>query len=237
MAEAGARFLVFIDDDMHPQAGWLAALLSTQRATGAAVVAGPVLAEYEAEPDEYVTAGRFFVRRRLPTGTRLDVAASGNMFLDLPQITSYDVSFNLRFGLLGGSDHLFSRELSRRGALMVWCDEAITYDRVPAGRMTKEWVLRRQFRSGNSQILVSLTLCDSRTERAKVRLQTTFGGITRILAGGLRSAVGLLTGSVRHRARGQRTLRRGAGMLAGAYGHAYVEYARPQEPARAGIGA
>jgi succinoglycan biosynthesis protein ExoM len=226
LREAGSRFLVFIDDDMHPEEGWLAALLRTQASSGAAVVAGPVLPEYEAEPDEWVSAGRFFVRRRLPTGTRLDVAASGNMLLDLPQVAAYGVQFDHRFGLLGGSDHLFSRTLARLGALMVWCDEAITFDRVPASRMTRRWILRRAFRSGNSQVLASLVLSASPSERLKVRLMATVGGSARILAGELRAGAGALTGATVHRARGKRMVRRGAGMIAGAYGHAYVEYAR-----------
>ena len=228
LREAGGRFLVFIDDDMHPDRGWLAAMLHTQQVTGAAVVAGPVFPEYEAEPDAWVRAGRFFVRRRMPTGTPLDVAASGNMLLDLPQIAALGMQFDDRFGLLGGSDRLFSRALARRGALMVWCDEAITFDRVPVSRMTRKWVLRRAFRGGNSQILVSLALCDSRLERFAARAQATVGGAARIVAGALRFVAGVAGGGVVHRARGLRLQHRGAGMLAGAFGHAYVEYARPQ---------
>jgi succinoglycan biosynthesis protein ExoM len=235
--EARARVLVFIDDDMHPEKGWLAAMLRTQRDTGAAVVAGPVFAEYEAEPDAWVTAGRFFVRRRLPTGSKLTVAASGNMLLDLPQIASYGVTFDDRFGLLGGSDHLFSRSLAHKGALMVWCDEGITWDRVPASRMSRKWILRRQFRSGNSQILVSLALAESRAQRAAVRVRTTPAGVARVVGGGARCVLGVVTASVVHRALGQRTMRRGMGMLAGAFGHAYVEYARPVTGVPAGKGA
>jgi succinoglycan biosynthesis protein ExoM len=237
MAEAGTRYLAFIDDDMHPDDGWLSALLGTAHATGAAVVAGPVFPEYEAEPDEWVTAGRFFVRRRMPSGTPLDVAASGNMLLDLPQIAGFGIEFDARFGLLGGSDHLFSRALARRGARMVWCDEAIAFDRVPAARATRKWVLRRAFRSGNSQILVSLALCESRLERVRVRTRATVGGAARIGTGIGRAGVGAVTGATVHRARGRRMQHRGAGMLAGAFGHAYVEYARPQSSATTAIAA
>lgn len=228
LREANARFLVFIDDDMHPETGWLAAMLHTQQTTGAAVVAGPVFPEYEVEPDAWMKAGRFFVRRRMPTGTPLEVAASGNMLLDLEQINACGLQFDHRFGLLGGSDYMFTRTLARRGVLMVWCDEAVTFDRVPVTRMTREWVLRRAFRSGNSQILVSLALRHSRLERFAVRARATVGGIARIVAGIVRHAAGVVSGSLVHRARGRRLQHRGAGMLAGAFGHAYVEYARAE---------
>jgi succinoglycan biosynthesis protein ExoM len=227
LREAGCRFLVFIDDDMHPSDGWLAALLATQRETGAALVAGPVISEYDAEPEDWVLAGRFFIRRRLPTGTALQVAATNNMLLDLNQINDFEMSFDDRFGLIGGSDHLFTRTLARRGAVMVWCDEAITIDRVPVSRLTRSWVLRRAFRLGNSESLVRLALCRTRGQRIEARMRATTAGTVRIVGGGLRWAFGLVTGSLVHRARGQRAVHRGAGMVSGAYGHAYAEYARP----------
>lgn len=227
LREAGAGLLVFIDDDMHPEEGWLAAMVRTQQATGAAVVAGPVFADYEAAPDEWIRAGRFFARRRMPTGTPLDVAASGNMLLDLAQVTALGVEFDDRFGLLGGSDHLFTRVLAARGASMVWCDEGITFDRVPVSRMTREWVLRRAFRTGNSEVLVSLALSSSGLERAVVRLRASAGGIVRVVVGALQFLFGVTGRAVVHRARGLRMQHRGAGMVAGAFGHAYVEYARP----------
>jgi succinoglycan biosynthesis protein ExoM len=237
LREAGARFLAFIDDDMHPGPGWLSALMHTQQATGAAVVAGPVLAEYETEPDDWIRGGRFFVRRRMPTGVALDVAASGNMLLDLPQIDAIGLHFDERFGLLGGSDHLFSRTLARRGIAMVWCDEAIAFDRVPADRMTPTWVLRRAFRSGNSQILVSLALCENRLDRMTVRARAAVGGTARIGVGTMRYFLGVVSRSVVHRARGQRMQHRGYGMLAGVVGHAYAEYARAQVAAPGVVGA
>jgi succinoglycan biosynthesis protein ExoM len=227
LRDAGSRFLVFIDDDMHPNQGWLAALRATQRASGAALVAGPVISEYDAEPEDWVLAGRFFIRRRLATGTPLEVAATNNMLLDLDQIRRHGVTFDDRFGLLGGSDHLFTRSLAQRGALMVWCDEAITIDRVPVSRLTRTWVLRRAFRLGNSESLVTVALCRTRAQRLVARLRATLAGGARIGVGGMRWGVGIVTGSLVHRARGQRAVHRGAGMVAGAYGHAYAEYGRP----------
>ena len=40
----------------------------------------------------------------------------------------------------------------------------------------------------------------------------------------MRATVGRLTGSLPHRARGERTAARGRGMLAGAFGKVYDEY-------------
>lgn len=223
----GDTVLIFIDDDEHPEAGWLSALVRTQLATGAAAVAGAVLSEYEAPPDEWLTAGRFFDRRRLPTGTKIDVAATNNLLLDLSQINPLGLRFDTALGLTGGSDTLFTRQLVRSGLVMVWCDEAIVIDRVPASRLNREWVLKRAFRSGNSSVRVSLMLCTSPFQRGALRLQHTLRGALRIVGGGLRIILGEVAGSIAHRSRGRRAISRGAGMLAGAYGGVYAEYSRP----------
>jgi succinoglycan biosynthesis protein ExoM len=224
---AGDRgLLIFIDDDEHPLTGWLSALLTTHAATGAAAVAGAVVSEYESAPDEWLVAGRFFDRRRPPTGTRIDVAATNNLLLDLSQVAALGLRFDDAFGLTGGSDTLFTRHLVRAGRSMVWCNEAIVVDRVPAARLTREWVLKRAFRSGNTAVRVSLVLAGSPAERTMIRVTASLRGSLRIAGGGLRVGLGALTGSIVHRARGRRAISRGAGMLNAAYGRVSAEYAR-----------
>ena len=80
----------------------------------------------------------------------MEVAATNNLLLDLGRIRALGLEFDERFGLSGGSDTLFTRPLVARGGRMVWCDEAMVVDNVPAGRLTRDWVLRRALRSGNS---------------------------------------------------------------------------------------
>lgn len=67
-------------------------------------------------------------------GTRRGVSATNNLLLDLQQIHELDLRFDERFGLTGRSDTLFTRQLAKRGALMLWCDEATVIDRfLPRG--------------------------------------------------------------------------------------------------------
>jgi GT2 family glycosyltransferase len=227
LQEAGSSaLLVFIDDDEVPSAQWLARLAGLQRATGAAAVVGPVISEYEHEPDPWIEAGQFFARRRLPTGARLEVAATNNLLLDLRQIRALGLSFDERFGLSGGSDTLFTRQLVRRGGSMLWCDEAVVVDRVPASRLTRSWVLRRALRSGNSAARVSLELASGGAARLSARGASLGSGSLRLLGGSMRLAAGLVGGSARHQAKGIRTAARGLGMASGAFGYVYSEYRR-----------
>ncbi len=223
---ADASLLVFVDDDEHPEPGWLAALLGTYRQTGAGVVAGAVVSAFDVEPDAWLAAGRFFDRRRLPTGTPIDVAATNNLLLDLAQMPA-DVRFDEAFGLTGGSDTMLTRTLHRRGVAMVWCDDAVVVDRVPASRLTRSWVLARARRSGNSDVRVAVALAPPGPRRWWVRAAGIGRGVLRVVGGAGRSVVGRLTGSAEHDARGQRSLARGRGMIGAATGSVVAEYARP----------
>ena len=231
---AGDDVLVFLDDDERPGPGWLQHLLETRAATGCAGVVGPVVSSFAAPPDPWIAAGRFFDRRRLPTGTVLDVAATNNLLLDLRQVRAAGTAFDERFGLSGGSDTLFTRQLVAAGLRLLWCDEAVVTDVVPPSRATRSWVLRRALRSGNGWVRVALAMTPSAAGRARVRAVLTARGTVRAAGGGGRLLLGALVGRVDLRARGLRTAARGTGMLLGACGWTYVEYRRP---AAAAVGA
>lgn len=226
---AGADFdaLIFIDDDERPTQFWLAAMIDTYRSSACAAVVGPVVSEFDGEPDDFVGAGRFFARRRLPTGTEVDVAATNNLLLDLHQVRAWGLGFDEAFGLSGGSDTLFTAQVVQRGGVMIWCDEALVVDRVPADRLRKRWVLRRAFRSGNSRSRVDVKIASSAAQRLLIRLQRTATGAVRCAGGGAHLAIGILTRSMPRRARGLRTMARGLGMSSGAWGYVYHEYRRP----------
>jgi hypothetical protein len=223
---AGARLLTFIDDDERPAEGWLAHLLETWAATGAAAVAGVVLTEFAGELDPWIRAGDFFARRRMPTGTEIDVAASGNLLLDLEQVRRFGVRFESALGLGGGEDNLFSRQLALAGGRMVWCDESAAVDHVPAARMTRAWALGRACSHGNSTVLIDLRLTSGSRARLGRRARGAARGVLCVGGGAARWGWGLVSGSRRHQARGLRYVLRGAGMVGGAVGLVYEEYTR-----------
>ena len=222
----GVDLLVYIDDDERPTDQWLSLLIDTYREYRCAAVVGPVISEYEVEPDSWIQSGRFFDRRRLPTGTKIDVAATNNLLLDLAQIEALKLRFDQQFGISGGSDTMFTRTLHKQGGELVWCDEAVVIDVVPASRTTRDWVIQRAFRSGSSWSRTSLELADSARDRVAVRLRLSGRGAVRVLGGATRMALGTVSRSQGQQARGRRTLARGAGMVSGAWGYVYSEYKR-----------
>lgn len=227
MDEAGRGLLAYIDDDERPNDVWLSALLSTWSATRAAAVSGRVVPAFAGALDPWLEAGSFFRRRSLPTGSDIDLAAAGNLLLDLDQVAPTGLRFASDLGLTGGEDTLLSRQLHAKGLRMVWCDESVVTDMVPRSRMTRRWVLTRAWSHGNTTTVVALRLATSPSARLLARCRQLLGGFARIVAGLGRFALGLLLRSDRHQARGLRMAFRGAGFVSGAVGIVYAEYARP----------
>jgi glycosyltransferase involved in cell wall biosynthesis len=226
-----SELLVFIDDDERPSEPWLRALVALQAETGAAAVVGPVRSEYEVEPEPFIVEGRFFVRRRLATGTPVDVAATNNLLLDLTEVRRQGLAFDVALGQLGGEDTLFTRSLVAGGGTILWCAEAVVTDVVPAHRVTRRWVVQRAYSSGNGWALTSVMLSPRGASRLVTRLRLSAKGGVRVVGGLVRYAVGTVTRplgrrALGQRARGIRTIARGTGMVAGAWGSGYREYGR-----------
>lgn len=230
---AESDLLVFIDDDERPVGHWLALLLEAQRKSRAVAVAGKVVSEFGGTLDPWIVAGGFFDRSHrsgLPSGALIDSAATNNLLLDLRQIRQLGLRFETKFGLSGGEDTLFTRQLSQYGGEIVWCAEAVVTDRVPTDRMTRRYVLKRSWSHGNSTTVIDLFISPEGFRRLIVRIRSCGRGLLRILGGAARSLIGTITRSTHHQARGLRTVMRGAGMVSGAFGHVYMEYARGDEP-------
>ena len=209
--------LIFIDDDEEPEPGWLAALVGLWASTGCQAVAGPVIPVYEVEPETWVRQGEFFVRRTWPTGTVRPVAASNCLLLDLGFVRRAGLRFDEAFGATGGEDTLFTRRLSAAGGVIRWCDEARVRDHVPASRLTRTWILRRQRSHAATSVRVELALAGGGAQPA-IRARAAAGGLVRIVVGGLRTAGGTLISSPQHAAKGARLLARGRGILAASVG-------------------
>ncbi len=218
--------LVFIDDDEIPQPGWLAELLRTWESHQPTAVWGRVLSVFEAPLDPWVAAGEFFTRKRRKTGTQVTVAASGNLLLEMAIVRRLGLRFDDRMAMGGGEDTLFTRELVAGGGRIVWCDESVAHDIVPADRANRQWVLARAVSHGNVAARVELNLANGGPQRLRGRVLAVVRGLARIAGGRARWLSGCLRGSLRAQARGLRAAARGRGMVAAGLGWSYQEYAR-----------
>lgn len=153
-----APWLAFFDDDEVPTAGWLDELLRVQREYAADIIAGPVLPCFHEPPPSWIERGRFFEPRRYPTGHLLTDAYDGNMLFRSALYTEKGLLFDERFALMGGHDSHFSRGASRAGHKLIWADDAVVHEWVPATRMTVRWLTQRMYRAGCATAMLETDL-------------------------------------------------------------------------------
>ncbi|MCW2748649.1 MAG: hypothetical protein JWP10_1791, partial [Nocardioidaceae bacterium] len=160
------------------------------------------------------------------TGTRLEAAASASLLLDLGQIRGFDLNFDPALGLSGGEDTLFSRQLVQLGGRIVWCQESVTEDHVPAERLSRRWALHRAMGHGATDARVTILLAGRGAGRMRARVEGIVGGVGRCGFGGARYLLGVVSRNVSHRALGLRMAWRGRGMIVGSLGRSISEYER-----------
>ena len=156
LAEANADFIAFIDDDEVPEPNWLAALLETQRNTGADAVFGSVISRYETMPPAWMSDCGAHKNSHHPTGSEIgwENCYTANVLLSHRIVTLAGGSFDSRFAITGGEDTLFFARPERAGAKLIWCDEAVVFEDIPPSRLRLAWILRRSFKGGQTWVRI-----------------------------------------------------------------------------------
>ena len=240
----GSDALIFIDDDEIPSPGWLKALVSTWRAQGCAAVTGPTPPTFEVDPSAWVVASGAFDSWEAADGAQVRSADTGNLLLDLAVVEDLGLRFDPRYGLTGGEDSLFTRQLTRAGGVIRFAAGAVVTKRVPAARARRTWVLERSLRSGSSWARVRIDTAgpadggaSGRLARLRLRLGYGAKGLAKAGIDGARAGVARIRGDVPAQARYEVSSRGGLGMVVGALGVQVREYGRPRRrtsTARAG---
>ena len=83
---------------------------------------------------DWVEEGGFFESPRHTTGARIDYAFTHNVLVRTAALAGMDTLFDERMALTGGSDAEFFRRFARTGHRIVWADEALVFEWVPATR-------------------------------------------------------------------------------------------------------
>ena len=230
----GSDALIFIDDDEIPSPGWLKALVSTWRAQGCAAVTGPTPPTFEVDPSAWVVASGAFDSWEAADGAQVRSADTGNLLLDLAVVEGLGLRFDPRYGLTGGEDSLFTRQLTRAGGVIRFAAGAVVTKRVPAARARRTWVLERSLRSGSSWARVRIDTAapdggaSGRLARLRLRLGYGAKGLAKAGIDGARAGVARIRGDVPAQARYEVSSRGGLGMVVGALGVHVREYGRPR---------
>ncbi len=217
VALSDSDFVAFIDDDEIPESDWLAELLRVQDCYKADVVTGPCLPQYVEPPPSWVVDGAFHERPRHPTGTLRHVAFTHNALVRAAVFKTVDRHFDESMALNGGDDGEFFARVFAAGFQIVWADNAIVRERIPASRSTVRWILQRGFRVGTSSAWVQLN------HRSSTLLRLLAHGVYCMVKG---AGIALLL-PLRGRAVGVKGLQLfgyGLGRIAGSSGYLHQEY-------------
>jgi hypothetical protein len=107
------------------------------------------------------------------------------------------------------------------GHRIVWADQAVVTEYVPSSRCTTSWLLRREYRRGNTLSLCVAWLEGSllrRVKRVSRAVLVFCGGVMTMLMAPARGRPALLKGAQR--------VCFAAGLVTGMAGHIYEEYGR-----------
>ncbi len=143
--ESGAPWIACLDDDEVPSETWLSALHARACETGADLVYGPVLPDFEVSPPRWAVAGGFFVK----TG---EVACSSNLLLRTAVLGEDPRAwYQPAFGAIGGEDREFLARLERGGARAATAADALVREHVPAARLRLGYMFQRGLRDGYAE--------------------------------------------------------------------------------------
>ncbi|RZJ95783.1 MAG: glycosyltransferase [Brevundimonas sp.] len=145
VAATDAPLIAFLDDDEVASPGWLQALSSTQTATGADAVFGPIQGrapDASAWLKPYLE--RFFGRSGPADSGPLDHAfGCGNSLLVRATALPGAAPFDPAADQIGGEDDVLFAGLRQRGGRFAWAAEASVEEFAPAHRATLSYTLAR----------------------------------------------------------------------------------------------
>jgi glycosyltransferase involved in cell wall biosynthesis len=213
-------YIAIIDDDEVPTVGWIDELLYTLLCYTADVVTGPVLPHFVDTPPNWAVEGKFYEKTGMTTGQIVNNCFGHVYTSNLLARTDifHKVKFSEQFASNGADDtHLFM-QIDQAGYKVVWSDDALVTEWLPASRTTTRWILQRGFRGGNGFALSEIAINPS----LHVRIERGMKGVAHIIRGLV--LAGLSLGCKAKLIRSLQTTFVGAGMIVAVLGKRYDEY-------------
>jgi glycosyltransferase involved in cell wall biosynthesis len=217
-------FVAMIDDDEVPEPQWLRELLRVQRNSEACAVVGPVPGVYPPGAPRWIADGRFLEPPIFSDGDVLTDGWSGNCLLDLGRIRLNGLRFDPALNFAGGEDLVFFRQLIAAGGSIAYAADATANETVVAERASAWYIIKTNFRRGNTLAICDRMLAASRRS-AIVR---AVKGAGRILTGTLKFVPASLLHGRAGSVAAVSEIARGAGMIAGVCGFVFSAYKRSE---------
>ncbi|MDI1261961.1 MAG: glycosyltransferase family 2 protein [bacterium] len=144
-----ATSFLMIDDDEIATPDWFDRMVSAAETTGADIVGGPVLPEFDDAKKRVLRDHPAFAPAYDASGPVPVIYGCGNCLIRRTVFVRLaDPAFDLRFNFLGGGDTDFFYRCRRLGMRFHWVAEAGISETVPQGRTDLKWLAMRGLRIG-----------------------------------------------------------------------------------------
>jgi len=144
-----ASHFLMIDDDEIASKDWLELMLRAAEATGADLVGGPVLPNFDDDMKRGLRHHPAFRPAYDKSGPVPVIYGCGNCLITRPVFARLgQPAFDLRFNFLGGGDVDFFVRCRRAGMKFHWAADAVITETVPQSRTKSGWLALRGLRIG-----------------------------------------------------------------------------------------
>jgi GT2 family glycosyltransferase len=144
-----ATSLLMIDDDEIASQDWLETMIGAAGTTGADIVGGPVLPNFDDERKRALRQHPAFAPAYDSSGPVSVIYGCGNCLIGRAVFARLaDPAFDLRFNFLGGGDTDFFVRCREAGMKFHWAAEAVISETVPQSRTNLRWLVMRGLRIG-----------------------------------------------------------------------------------------
>ena len=165
---AATSFLM-VDDDEIASPDWLELMVRAAEVTGADLIGGPVLPNFDDEMKWALFRHPAFRPAYDTSGTVPVIYGCGNCLITRPVFANLgDPAFDLRFNFLGGGDTDFFVRCRRAGMKFHWAAEAVITETVPRSRTKPGWLAMRGLRIGAINYHVQRKAARTPWSRAKL---------------------------------------------------------------------
>lgn len=147
---ASATWIAFIDDDEIPDACWLNMLLVEAEKGSWDAVLGPVDAIYADNAPLWLRQGNFHSTRPVFVGGQIKTGYTGNVLLRNHFARACGLRFRAALGKSGGEDEDFFNRFVDAGGRIGFSPRALVHEPVPESRANLRWLMRRNFRAGQT---------------------------------------------------------------------------------------
>ncbi len=144
-----AVHFLMIDDDEIASVDWLERMVRARETSGADLVGGPVLQNFDDEMKRGLQRHPAFRPAYDTSGPVPVIYGCGNCLITRRVFAGLaDPAFDLRFNFLGGGDTDFFVRCRQAGMKFHWAAEAVITETVPHNRTNPGWLLLRGLRIG-----------------------------------------------------------------------------------------